>query len=436
MKTGTLNAAHAHRAERITSRSGNDHCPTTTVRHRARDGEIVRLRLPGGRLTPAAARVVAEHAAPGDAIEVTSRANLQLRGLQPAGAERAAAAFADAGLVPSAAHERGRTIVASPLIGRRGTPLGDEFVRELDAAICARQDTTALSGRILTVIDDGRAHPLSDAADVVVRWDAATGAVALRVGGLPAGSIDGGGAAAATSALLGALASACAEAGVWRARELPHHALARLAEDARTRGVRTLAAHDPADGHGGDGDQAAEPMPVGTIAQADGRAAVRAVLPLGRLDAPTLRAVARLAETADTDLRFDHERGVTLVDLAPPHAAARAEQLAALGLIVAAHDPAVGLTACAGWDCQRCDVDVRGAARLRLSQRRAAGGTPVREHLVGCERRCGAPLDGTTVTAQPADTAASLAARAAAATIALSANHTLPTSPTGLEAAR
>jgi precorrin-3B synthase len=189
---------------------------------------------------------------------------------------------------------------------------------------------------------------------------------------------------------------------VWRARELPSSALAALTADA------ARSDDEPAQR-----PVTAATLPVGAVAQHDGRHAVRALAPLGRLTATMLERAAALAEQHATDVRIDHERGVTLVDLASREAAATVlSALAALGLLTTAADPAAGLTACAGAACTRTTVDVRGAARIRATTRRAGD---VREHLVGCDRRCGAPRTGLTVIAEPTDSAATLAARAATA---------------------
>ncbi len=394
MNTGTLNAAHAQRAG-TTVRTGGDRCPTITSTHRASDGQILRLRLPGGRLRPRAASAIAEVAAPGERIELTSRANLQLRGLD---ADRTAAlqqVIAAHHLAPSADHERARTILASPLVGRLSDgPIDDAIVDAVDAAICARLDTTALSGRVLTVIDDGTGHGLAGDADLLLRWNEAEAGVELWLGGRLIRTVEVADAATSGAKLLGALATTATRHGAWRARELPPAALASFG-----------GAPAPA-------VPAAPPLPIGVVAGVGGRAAARAIAPLGRLTPEQLAGAAALGARADTDVRIDHDRGVTLVDLPAATAHETLRALANLGLIAEATDPAIGLTGCAGRDCARTDVDVRGALALRRATRRP--GAP-REHLVGCERRCGAPRDGHTIVASPTDTAAQLAARAATA---------------------
>ena len=93
---------------------------------------------PAGLLTPRQAEVLA--AARGAAratahLDITSRGNVQLRGL----AENCGAELAEllhgAGLLPSEEHERVRNMVASPLSGLDGLSPGDVqlWARELDA---------------------------------------------------------------------------------------------------------------------------------------------------------------------------------------------------------------------------------------------------------------------------------------------------------------
>jgi precorrin-3B synthase len=392
--TGTSNAAHAERAGHAT-RTGTDRCPTTTTPHRASDGQIIRLRLPGGRLAPQAAQALAAAAMPGDAIELTARGNLQLRGLHDDAHATARRAIDAHGLLPSAAHDRARGILASPLIGRTaGAGLTDTFVRALDAAILARTDTTATSGRVLTVIDDGTGHTWAADADLLLRWDTAHEHVELRLAGGFVETATPAFAPTLAAQLLGRFATVATRYGAWRGHELAPAALASL-------GARPAPPLPPA-----------APLPIGTIEQADDLAAVRALAPFGRLSGAMLAGSATLAHEHNTELRIDHERGVTLVDLPPAAAPGALAALRDLGLLTSADHPAVGLTACAGRDCTRTEVDVRAALPLRHAARRP--GDP-REHLVGCDRRCGAPRHGHTIVADPTDTPQQLAARAAAA---------------------
>src|SRR5215208_1222516 len=108
---------------------------------RASNGALARVRLPGGMIAPRLLEALA-HAASrfgSPAMELTSRGNIQIRGIRDDEAATALAdAVANAGLLPSATHERVRNIVASPLSGRVGGSADvREWVRRLDTAICA-----------------------------------------------------------------------------------------------------------------------------------------------------------------------------------------------------------------------------------------------------------------------------------------------------------
>nr|MDT0667615.1 precorrin-3B synthase [Micromonospora sp. DSM 115978] len=89
--------------------------------------QLARVRVPGGRL--AARQAVALAAAASDYgdghLELTSRANLQVRGIEPGHVAAFAARLTDAGLLPSPTHEKIRNIVASPLSGRGPAGLCD-----------------------------------------------------------------------------------------------------------------------------------------------------------------------------------------------------------------------------------------------------------------------------------------------------------------------
>ncbi|MGH3452052.1 MAG: precorrin-3B synthase, partial [Haloechinothrix sp.] len=147
-------------------RSRSDACPGALTTHVAADGRLARVRVPGGALTAAALRVLADCAERfGDGeLHLTSRANVQLRGL--GSGDELAVRLGEAGLLPSASHERVRNIVASPLSGVAGG-VADvrRIVRELDEAVCASAPLTTLPGRFLFGLDDGRGDIVDDRID-------------------------------------------------------------------------------------------------------------------------------------------------------------------------------------------------------------------------------------------------------------------------------
>lgn len=349
-------------------RDGDDRCPGALRLHEAADGWLARVRVPGGRVTAAQALALADVAQRlgSGLIDVTSRANLQLRGLTADAAGPLAAVLRDAGLLPSPAHERVRNVLASPLAGRDPRALidGSALCAALDRAICADPALVGLSGRFQFAVEDGSGLMAGVDADVLL---AAVGhdEVEVRLAGAATGAradVAGAPALAVAAARAFLAAREAAGTGAWRIAELPAAHRVALGSVSDPNATRPAAA--PRLGPHGD-------------------ASVTALLPLGRLDADQLRSLAALAP----ELRASPWRTVTLVDLPDPHHAA--DELRALGLVLDAASGWQGLTACAGLGaCSRARLDVRAAARTRAARRRA---TDPPEHWSACPRRCGQP---------------------------------------------
>jgi len=149
------------------SRTHADRCPGVLRPWIADDGAIVRLRLVGGALTSqmlSDLMVVAARWADGTVL-LTKRANLQLRGIDPAQNEDGSScvppefvdAVTEAGFLPAPTHELVRNIMVSPLSGRiNGRADLFPVARQLDEALCAEPLFAGLSARFLFVLDDGR----------------------------------------------------------------------------------------------------------------------------------------------------------------------------------------------------------------------------------------------------------------------------------------
>ena len=368
-----------------------DACPGALQTHAAADGALARVRVPGGALSPAQLQVLAAAARDlGDgALELTSRGNVQLRGLPPGAEVELGDRLAEAGLLPSATHETARNVLASVLSGRAGGLLDVRpWVSAFDAGLCADPVLAALPGRFLAAVDDGRGDVAGLGADVGL-LALPSGEVALLFAGTdtglrcrPADAV-----ALALAATRGFLDERAAQGGTaWRVSELadgPARIAAALG-GPRTEPLAVGAA--PVTG------------PAGTVGQDDGRTALVAVVPLGRL---TAAQAELLAGTAAGDLQLTPWRSIVVPDLADPLAAAGA--LTAAGLVLDPGSAWLRVTACAGRPgCARSLADVRGDVVRAVS----TGSLPVegaRQHWVGCERRCGRPSgEVVDVVATPA----------------------------------
>lgn len=361
-------------------RSRPDACPGVFAPHDAADGALARIRLPGGVITSTALRAVADCADElGDGrLHLTSRGNLQLRGLSRSGA--VVARLSAAGLLPSATHERVRNVLASPLAGIAGDPVvggrrsgaGDVrgLAAELDRQLCARPALAELPGRFLLALDDGRGDVAAEGPDLCWQSPGRLLAAGADTGlDVPAGD--------AVAALLDAaeafLALRAADGGTaWRVAELTD-AAARIAIALAKRAPASPRATAPAP-PSSRSPSAAVPGPV---RRADGGTALVVAPLLGELTS----AQARLLAGSGPFAVVTPWRTVVLPDPATDAAA-----LAAAGLVVAP-GPAADLSACAGRPgCAKALADVRADALAALGHL-----PPGRVHVSGCARRCGAP---------------------------------------------
>ena len=381
--------------------------------------------LTGAQLT--AVRELAERWGDGH-VELTSRANLQLRALTSAHTGDLATRLRAAGLLPSQTHELVRNIAASPL-----SPAATRaMVAELDDRLCADPELAALPGRFLFALDDGSGD-VAPGADVAATAVSAAGADGGRADGGRAGA-DGGramillagvdvglrvGPADVLRALLAAahaflderatqgtqqVGPAATDAAqrlaggelAWRVRELVDGPARVAARTAAMLGVRLGAPGPPL-----------IPRPreaIGIVAQPDGRMSVAALVPLGRLGGVPMM----LLERAEL-LVVTQSRGVVVPDLTPSAAQSWREALADAGLEVTAGSPWSGVTTCAGRPgCGKALADVRrdaaaavgsaavGSAAAAVGAGVVPGARLLPVHWVGCARGCGSP-DGRHV---------------------------------------
>ncbi|MFE6774891.1 nitrite reductase [Streptomyces sp. NPDC057702] len=388
-----LTPTTAPTGEEPRSRTGGDACPGALRLHRADDGFLARVRLPGGLLTADQAEELALAAeALGDgALDLTSRGNVQLRGLGSGCGAELADRLRSAGLLPSDTHERVRNIALSPLSGLDGAGRADvtDWARELDGLLCGTPEAAGLSGRFLFAVDDGRGDVASLGADVTLIAAPADRAL-LRVAteqptghpsGTPSDGIElGVGADAAPRAALGlalAFLAAARESGTraWRTWELPpRHALT----ERRSRAALADAgldveppAHTPAHT-----DRAAWVTPAREVAPPPGlvpapggeHAALSVFAPLGRTTLAQWRLLVAAARAGSGVVRMTPWRGAVLPGLPLADAPRWLDTLARAGFVTDAESPWYGAGACTGRPgCAKSLADVRADAAEALA---------------------------------------------------------------------
>jgi precorrin-3B synthase len=319
--------------------------------HQAADGGLARIRVPGGTLTNAQLKAVSTASAElgGGGLELTSRANVQIRGLPPGAETELADRLWQAGLLPSLSHERVRNIIASPL--------GDDqhLVDLLDRALCAQPALAELPGRFLITVDDGRGDVSGLGGDIGLYGNA------LLLAGVDTGLrfTD------PVPLVIAAASEFLAIRGdAWRIAEIPD-GVRRIAAVLGEPGPDRVVVPPPA------------PSPVGRHGNAAGVNVARgnvtvAGVPLGRL---TRKQADVLCDIAPW-VRLTPWRSVVF----PGHAET--------GLITDPSSPWLGVTACTGRPgCAKSLADVRADAAAWIPGR--TGDVPV--HWSGCERRCGRP---------------------------------------------
>jgi precorrin-3B synthase len=349
---------------------------------------LLRLRVPGGWLPASSLDMISGAAVTfGDGdVQLTSRANLQLRAVATDSSGAIAPALVDevarAGLLPHPSHERVRNVVCSPLSGLSGG-LADLRVlaQEVDEKLCAASDLARLPGPFLFALDDGRGDLDSLSADLRVRA-VDRGSVQILVGDAAIGPVVPLGRAASLIVELGrAFVRVQSGEPVWHVRELPQRGLELFSQVAA--GPATLVRR-----------RAAAPgLRLGRLTQDDGRAVLSALVPLGLLNRLHVTALTRASALGSGQLVVTPWRGVLVPDLPFSEAGIAAQWLAAAGLELTDGSPWQGVTACTGAPrCAHGHGETRSLAG-RIVRERVPGTANLTQpvHIVGCSRRCGSP---------------------------------------------
>lgn len=194
-------------------------CPSTHRIYAAPDGGLARVKVPGGRLDVTQLRAVADAARTwgNGVIDLTTRANLQIRGVDPESAPALRALLAPVGLSdPSPGREDRRNVLASPTSGLDPDEVLD--VRPLAwsvvAALDALPEDLPLPHKVGVLLDGGGSPSLRGIAVDVALGAVRTADRSVRLVVALGGSLDGGALATIAPdegpALVAAVARLCA----------------------------------------------------------------------------------------------------------------------------------------------------------------------------------------------------------------------------------
>jgi precorrin-3B synthase len=355
-------------------------CPGALRPMLSGDGLIVRIRPFCGAFSLKQARGLADLARRlgNGHIDLTRRANLQLRGLVEEHMPELHAELGKLGLIdPDAETEATRNLMVTPLAGLDPTERLDvrPIAHALAEGLAADERLRALPGKFGLLVDGGGAVSIAaERADIALLAVDAGIALGLDTPGgaqwLGAVSPD----AAAAAALMAARAflDAAGPATRIRMRSLSADGVAHIRSVLMPK-LRPCEVVLPT-----------KRRRLGAFGAAIGVAA-----PFGRLEAEQLRHLAALAEEAGaTELRLSPWRTVYFGARDTTAAGQAVDAARSIGLIVDSHDPLLRIEACPGApDCKSSSVDARGDAR-RLAALASANGYDGSIHVSGCAKGC------------------------------------------------
>ncbi len=391
-------------------RRGTAACPGLFRIVPARDGGICRARIPLGRLHADQSRALAAAVKRfgSGVIEVTNRANLQIRGIALAQADAVADLLTGAGLGPARPDgDDIRNVMVSPTAGIDPGQILD--VQPLAEALLDRvqadETCRALSPKFSFLLDGGEDVAIADHPHDI--WLAALDQDRLAIGfaGCPpteTRDVAAMGAIRSVDAveMMIAVATqfrdlAAGDPAIIRLRHLfalrsPDEFISRL-------GVRLD--RDPAIARWRRRPSARR-GPVGIGRQrGHGLSYIGAVPPLGRLSPEMLLGAAETAvRYGDGELRLTPWQGMLVPSVRDRDAAAARDALQTLGFITDKAVPLASMIACAGSPgCSFGRADTKADARI-LAVALSDGSRTV--HLSGCEKSCAsAAIAGATLVA-------------------------------------
>ncbi|QND50840.1 precorrin-3B synthase [Phyllobacterium sp. 628] len=383
-------------------------CPGLFRMAKALDGSICRVKLTFGNIGAEQARRIADASRRfgNGIIEITNRANLQIRGVRPETENQLIAALLDAGLGPLT--DKGddvRNVMISPIAGI-GSDKPD--VRPLALRLLEILQTNpsyqTLSPKFSVLIDGGESVAMVDHPHDI--WlSMADDSVHFGVAGVPPTQLNDSpalGIVHASSALN--LVTAILDQFIaWNdanpAASRLRHMIAAIGTDAF---IAKLESHlDFPIHHDAIASwRRAVPRPnghLGILPESVGNdALVGAMPPLGRLDPDKLNVLAALAEKdGHGKLRMTPWQSVILPEVIPARAESTLKHLDDLGFSAHSGNPFSTMISCsgsAGCGSALAATQADGLKLGALLQRKAPGlAEQLAVHMTGCAKSCASP---------------------------------------------
>lgn len=364
-------------------------CPGALRPMQTGDGLLVRLRLTGGILPSGLAHAVAAAAREfgNGLLDLSARANLQLRGVSEAGLPGLIERLGELGLLDAdPAAEAVRNVIASPLAGVARDALLDirPVVQALEGRLSGEPALHALPGKFGFLVDDGGRPGLAAiAADI--RFEAMPDRrFRIRLAG---GRVT----ATCTPEQVTDTASTLARAFLALRGTGPQQ-LRRMAGLVERLGDRAVFGHA---GLAAREDVPPSPAPAdawGLVSSGD-TVALGIGAPFGRYRSADLDRLAAIAEAdGNGELRLTPFRAILLPGLAPARARSLQASLAA-DFIVAPGDPRLTVAACPGAPaCANGTTATQEDALALAAVAHATGRDGLAVHVSGCAKGCAHPL--------------------------------------------
>jgi precorrin-3B synthase len=361
------------------------------------DGLLVRVRARCGAfdvdslagLAALAARYGNGH------LDLTRRANIQIRGIGAADLPALWSRLDQLGLIDESAEaEAVRNVVVSPLTGLDPSEVLDvrPIARALSDALTQTPALWALPGKFGFVVDGGGMLPLDgERGDIRLKAVRGSGGVQVAVGIDRPGGTEWLGLAPVEDAAAAAVRVAEAFLAVsppgrrWRLRDVPETAL----EPLRCAASASLSASSDVE------ERLHGVRALGPLTNEDRVFAVGVAAPFGRLKAAELELICAAATKCGAgEVRISPWRCLYIPVRRREDADAVVAAAAACGLITTADDPILAIDACPGAPgCRSTELDTRAAA-YQLAPMLAELGC-ASAHVSGCAKGCArsAPAD-------------------------------------------